>query len=79
MWFGKSWNPDGLASPQTSFVLLSSYLVLQHTYITGGSSGLGLALSLILTSQGAHVSIVGRRQEVLDKALEAMEVCCGNF
>ncbi|KAJ7201661.1 oxidoreductase [Mycena pura] len=47
----------------------------QHTYITGGSSGLGLALSLILTSQGAHVSIVGCRQEVLDKALEAMEKC----
>ncbi|KAJ7672133.1 oxidoreductase [Mycena polygramma] len=46
-----------------------------HVYITGGSTGLGHSLALILTKKGAHVSIVARRQEVLDWALEAMEKC----
>ncbi|KAJ6577430.1 oxidoreductase [Mycena capillaripes] len=46
-----------------------------HIYITGGSTGLGLSLAHILTGKGAHVSIVARRQESLDKALQAMEKC----
>ncbi|KAJ7733413.1 oxidoreductase [Mycena maculata] len=61
MWFGKSWNPDGL-----------------HIYITGGSTGLGLSLALILVEQGAHVSIVARNQERLDQALQNMENCRQN-
>ncbi|WVQ79783.1 hypothetical protein IAT38_001883 [Cryptococcus sp. DSM 104549] len=32
----------------------------KHCYVTGGSSGLGKALSESLVKQGAHVSIVGR-------------------
>ncbi|KAJ6466566.1 oxidoreductase [Mycena vitilis] len=40
-----------------------------------GLARLGHSLALILTKKGAHVSIVARRQEVLDKALEAMERC----
>jgi len=43
-------------------------------YVTGGSSGLGLALSEILTRKGAHVSIVARNKENLDKALVKLEV-----
>jgi len=45
----------------------------RHCYITGGSSGLGLALAILLTKKGAHVSIVARNEERLQKALEAME------
>ncbi|KAJ6570125.1 oxidoreductase [Mycena vulgaris] len=51
MFFGKSWNPDGL-----------------HIYITGGSTGLGLSLALILRAS----------QDKLDKAVEAMEKCRQN-
>ncbi|KAH9848453.1 oxidoreductase [Lenzites betulinus] len=41
--------------------------------ITGGSSGTGLALAVILVQRGAHVSIVARNQERLDRALETLE------
>ncbi|KAJ7183200.1 oxidoreductase [Mycena filopes] len=46
-----------------------------HIYITGGSSGLGLSLAQILVRKGAHVSIVARNQERLDKALQTIERC----
>ncbi|KAJ7513122.1 oxidoreductase [Mycena galericulata] len=45
-----------------------------HCYITGGSTGLGLELALLLTKKGAHVSIVARNQERLDTALAQIEV-----
>ncbi|KAJ6608511.1 oxidoreductase [Mycena sp. CBHHK59/15] len=44
-----------------------------HCYVTGGSTGLGLALAHILTKAGANVSIVARNQERLDKALAELE------
>ncbi|KAF9055378.1 oxidoreductase [Hymenopellis radicata] len=45
----------------------------KHCYITGGSQGLGLALAVLLTKRGAHVSIVARDQEKLRVALEELE------
>ncbi|KAF8529180.1 hypothetical protein BU17DRAFT_73355 [Hysterangium stoloniferum] len=45
----------------------------KHCYVTGGSSGTGLALAILLTKKGAHVSIVARDESKLGKALEAME------
>jgi 3-dehydrosphinganine reductase len=45
----------------------------RHCYITGGSTGLGLALAIILTKRGADVSIVARNEENLKKALEQLE------
>ncbi|KAH9951636.1 oxidoreductase [Amylocystis lapponica] len=45
----------------------------QHCYVTGGSSGMGLALAILLTKRGADVSIVARNKERLDKALEQLE------
>ncbi|KAF8060220.1 oxidoreductase [Lyophyllum atratum] len=44
-----------------------------HCYVTGGSTGLGLSLALLLTQKGAHVSIVARNQEKLDNALAQLE------
>ncbi|KAJ7454726.1 oxidoreductase [Mycena latifolia] len=72
--FGKSWNPDGLASFPCLFAL-NKRLTQYSIYITGGSTGLGLSAALILVRKGAHVSIVARNQEKLDKAVEAMEAC----
>ena len=43
-------------------------------YITGGSAGLGLSLARLITKRGAHVSIVARNEEKLNKALASLEV-----
>ena len=40
--------------------------------VTGGTSGIGLAIAQELVSQGATVTITGRNQEKLDKAVEAL-------
>jgi len=45
----------------------------QHTIITGGSSGIGKATARLLTRRGAHVSIIARRQELLDETLAELE------
>jgi 3-dehydrosphinganine reductase len=37
--------------------------------VTGGSSGIGLAIARLLAQQGAHVWLVARRKEVLETAL----------
>ena len=41
--------------------------------ITGGSSGIGLALAKILSSRGAHVYLLARRPDVLQSALNEVE------
>ncbi|MEM6310162.1 MAG: SDR family oxidoreductase [Pseudomonadota bacterium] len=38
----------------------------KHALVTGGGTGIGLAIARDLVSAGAHVTITGRRQEVLD-------------
>ncbi|WP_026792713.1 SDR family NAD(P)-dependent oxidoreductase [Pleomorphomonas oryzae] len=38
--------------------------------VTGGTSGIGLATAKLFTSEGAHVTITGRRQSVLDAAVK---------
>ena len=40
--------------------------------VTGGTSGIGLAIAQELVSQGATVTITGRNQQKLDKAVEAL-------
>lgn len=45
----------------------------KHALITGGGTGIGLAIAKALAAEGAHVTITGRRQAVLDKvATEGM-------
>ncbi len=41
----------------------------QHAIITGGSSGIGRATARLLAQRGAHVSIIARRQELLDETI----------
>ncbi|MET9226236.1 SDR family oxidoreductase [Lentzea sp. NPDC003310] len=38
--------------------------------VTGGTSGIGLAVARRFASEGAHVVVTGRRKEVLDEAVE---------
>ena len=45
----------------------------QHVIITGGSSGIGRAMARLFVQRGAHVSILARRQAVLDETLAELE------
>lgn len=40
--------------------------------VTGGTSGIGLATAKAFATEGAHVYITGRRQQALDKAVQAI-------
>ena len=43
----------------------------KHALITGGGTGIGLAIAHMLVERGAHVTITGRRQEVLEEVATA--------
>ncbi|KAG8947286.1 3-dehydrosphinganine reductase [Tulasnella sp. 424] len=45
----------------------------KHCYVTGGSSGLGLAVAIELVKKGANVSIVARTEKTLQAALRTLE------
>lgn len=47
-------------------------LANKRVLVTGGSSGIGLALARALIAQGAAVVITGRRRSVLDEALRTL-------
>jgi len=45
--------------------------------ITGGGSGLGRDMALAFAAEGAHVCVIGRRQEKLDETVAAIEAAGG--
>jgi 3-dehydrosphinganine reductase len=47
-------------------------------YITGGSSGIGLAAARLLAQKGASVAIFARRQQVLEDASKEISASCAN-
>ncbi|KAF9674630.1 hypothetical protein SADUNF_Sadunf10G0146900 [Salix dunnii] len=49
----------------------------RHVFITGGSSGIGLALAHQAASEGAHVSILSRSIDKLEEAKNAIKLSTG--
>jgi len=47
---------------------MSTYFSGKRVFITGGSSGIGLAFARLVLAEGADVVIAARRQDVLDEA-----------
>src|SRR3546814_15022605 len=45
----------------------------KRVLITGGSSGIGLALAQVLLAKGAKVAISGRRPEVVAEAVRSLQ------
>lgn len=45
----------------------------QHAIITGGSSGIGKAVAILLAGKGSHISILARDRETLGKAKVEIE------
>ncbi|MCH2165717.1 MAG: SDR family oxidoreductase [Marinovum sp.] len=48
-----------------------THLSGKHAVVTGGGTGIGLAIAQILAQDGASVTITGRRMEVLEEAAGA--------
>jgi 3-dehydrosphinganine reductase len=46
--------------------------------ITGGSSGIGLAVARLLAARGAHVWLLARRENLLEDTLASVQAACGH-
>lgn len=45
----------------------------QHAIITGGSSGIGKAIAIMLAKEGANLSLIARREDILSQAKAEIE------
>ena len=50
----------------------------KHIFITGGSSGIGLALANLLAREGANITILARREELLNKSAAEIQGHCAD-
>jgi 3-dehydrosphinganine reductase len=49
----------------------------KRVFISGGSEGIGRATAVKLATEGAHVCVAARRQNVLDETVAAMKAAAG--
>jgi len=49
-------------------------VTIQHAIITGGSSGIGLALAKSLANSGWNLTLIGRNSERLNQAAQSLEI-----
>lgn len=54
--------------------MLSAQLTTQHSFVTGGSQGLGIALASELVNRGSSVTICARNESKLAAAVAQIEV-----
>ncbi|KAG5898109.1 hypothetical protein JTB14_027466 [Gonioctena quinquepunctata] len=50
----------------------------KHVVITGGSSGIGKSVAIVAAQEGAHVTIIARNLDKLEKARDEIMRCCIN-
>lgn len=51
-------------------------LINIHAVVTGGGSGIGAAIARTLAAEGARITLVGRRREMLDATANALPDAC---
>lgn len=64
-------DPGSVGSPRSRLARLFD-LAGRSALVTGGNSGIGLAIARALGLGGARVTLVARRQRELDRAVEAL-------
>lgn len=75
--FGQAKEEQNARYLDISTIFDGSYLTGKRVLITGGNQGLGLAIVKELSTQGAHVVVVGRKSSPELDALSGVQVVTG--
>lgn len=65
---------SGLQKAYSTTSVTGGNLKSKHVVVTGGSSGIGLAIAKRYINEGCHVTIIGRSKEKLEYALKQLKI-----